>query len=133
MSVLDKFFFEIFSSRRAEQAEKDATKQKVMSFQEIGQKRKMVIKIEFNPLLPLSLSRLQNVSLEKCFKNTWKEKYCIAALSVAFGKGQGAEKQSWTVNLGLNPFNPVGHLWPIFRDRPDISATASAIVQKRPR
>ena len=37
-----------------------ATKQKVLSFQEVVQKRKMVIKIEFTPL---SLSRLQNCSL----------------------------------------------------------------------
>ena len=31
-------------------AEKNATKQKVLSFQEVGKKRKMVIKIEFTPL-----------------------------------------------------------------------------------
>ena len=56
-SVLDNFFWK-WSSRRAE---KDATKQKVLSFQEIGQNRKIVIKSEFTPL---SLSRLQNVFLE---------------------------------------------------------------------
>ena len=39
--TLDTFFLK-WSSRRAE---KDATKQKVLSFQEVGQKRKMVIKI----------------------------------------------------------------------------------------
>ena len=38
----------------------DATKQKVLSFQEVGRKRKMVIKIEFTPL---SLFRLQKCSL----------------------------------------------------------------------
>ena len=37
-------------------AEKDATKQKCIHFQEVGQKRKMVIKIGF----PLSHSDLQN-------------------------------------------------------------------------
>ena len=40
-------------------AEKDATKQKVLYFQKVGQKYKMVIKIEFTPL---SLTRLQNVA-----------------------------------------------------------------------
>ena len=32
------------------QAKKDATKQNVLSFQEVSQKRKIVIKIEFTPL-----------------------------------------------------------------------------------
>ena len=32
------------------QAEKDATKQNLLSFQKVCQKRKMVIKIEFTPL-----------------------------------------------------------------------------------
>ena len=41
-------------------AEKDATKQKVLSFRKIGQKRKMVVKIEFTPL---SVSRPQHFSL----------------------------------------------------------------------
>ena len=51
-------FFWKWSSRRAE---KDATEQiKVLSYQEVGQKRKMVIKIEFTPL---SLSRPQHFSL----------------------------------------------------------------------
>ena len=39
---------------------KDATKQKVLSFQKVGQKCKMVIKIEFTPH---SLCRPQNLSL----------------------------------------------------------------------
>ena len=50
-------FFWKWSSRRAES---DATKQKILSLQEIGQKRKMVVKIEFTPL---SLSWPQNFSL----------------------------------------------------------------------
>ena len=45
-SVLNNFFFK-WSSRRAEAY---ATKQKVVSFQEIVQKRKIVDQIEFNPL-----------------------------------------------------------------------------------
>ena len=45
-SVLDNFFWK-WSSRRAES---DATKQKILSFQEVGQKRKIVVKIEFTPL-----------------------------------------------------------------------------------
>ena len=48
--------------------EPNATKQKVLSFQEIGQKRKMVIKIEFTPL------SLQNVSLEQGFFKKCKPK-----------------------------------------------------------
>ena len=38
--------------------------QNVLPFQEVGQKRKMVVKIEFTPL---SLSRPQNLSLKKGF------------------------------------------------------------------
>ena len=56
-SVLDKQIFGNGSSRRAE---KDTVKQKVVSFQEDGQKRKIVIKIEFTPL---SLSDCKIVSL----------------------------------------------------------------------
>ena len=55
-SVLDKFFLK-WSFRRAES---DATKQKILSLQEVGQKRKIVVKIEFTPL---SLSWPQNFSL----------------------------------------------------------------------
>ena len=36
-----------------QRAEKDATKQKGLCFQEISQKRKMVIKIEFKKCFPL--------------------------------------------------------------------------------
>ena len=46
------------------QAEKDVTKQKVLSFQEVDQNRKMVIKIE---LTPLSLSDCKNVPFKKGF------------------------------------------------------------------
>ena len=46
------------------QAEKDVTKQKVLSFQEVDQKRKMVIKIE---LTPLSLSDCKNFPFKKGF------------------------------------------------------------------
>ena len=45
---LDDLFKKKLSYRLAE---KDAVKQKVLSFQEDGQKRKMVIKSEFTPLL----------------------------------------------------------------------------------
>ena len=47
-SVLEKKNWK-WSSRRAE---KDATKQIVIYFQEVSQKRKMVVKIEFTPLSP---------------------------------------------------------------------------------
>ena len=46
-------------------AEKDATKQKLLSVQDVRQKGKMVIKIK---ITPLSLSRLQNVPFKKGFK-----------------------------------------------------------------
>ena len=45
-SVSDSFLKMILSWR----AEKDAFKEKVLSFQKQGQKRKLVIKIEFTPL-----------------------------------------------------------------------------------
>ena len=37
------------------QAEKDAVKQKVISFKDDGQKSKMVVKIEFTPLPPCNI------------------------------------------------------------------------------
>ena len=42
-----QIFFWKWSSWRAKS---DATKQKILSFQEVGQKRKIVVKIEFTPL-----------------------------------------------------------------------------------
>ena len=54
-------FFSKWSSRRAVS---DATKQTILSFQEIGQKCKMMVKIKFTPL---SLSWPQNLSLLKGF------------------------------------------------------------------
>ena len=45
-------------------AESDATKQKILSLQEVGQKRKIVVKIEFTPL---SLDR-KIFPFEKGFK-----------------------------------------------------------------
>ena len=56
-----QIFFWKWSSRRVES---DATKQKNLSVQEVGQKRKIVVKIEFTPL---SLSRPQN--LKRIWKN----------------------------------------------------------------
>ena len=53
-------FKTLFISSEEKHGQKEATNQKVLYFQEVGQKRKMVIKIEFTPL---SLSRLQNLSL----------------------------------------------------------------------
>ena len=47
-SVLDKFFLKMVLLT----TEKDATKQKVLSFQKVNQKRKIVIKIEFTPHSP---------------------------------------------------------------------------------
>ena len=54
-------------------SQKDATKQKVLSFQEVGQNRKMVIKIEFTPL---SLSRV--LTLKRILKEVSQNrtKYC---------------------------------------------------------
>ena len=46
--------------------EKDAVKQKVLSFQEDGQKRKMVIKTEFTP--ELSLTDCKNFPFKRGFK-----------------------------------------------------------------
>ena len=46
----------------------DGPKQKVLSFQEVGQKRKMVVKIEL-VYLPLSYSPDRNI-FKKGFKNT---------------------------------------------------------------
>ena len=63
-SVLDNIFFE--NDPTDVRAEKDATKQKVIYFQEIGQKCKVLIKIGF---IPLSLSRLQHF-----FKTLYKGK-----------------------------------------------------------
>ena len=54
----------ILASRRAE---KDATKQKVLSFQIVGQKRKMVVKIEFTPL-SLALQTAKFVPLKMVLK-----------------------------------------------------------------
>ena len=45
---MDKSFFE--NDPLARRAESDATKQKILSLQEVGQKRKIVVKIEFTPL-----------------------------------------------------------------------------------
>ena len=47
-SVLDKFFFENDPLDR--RAESDATKQKILSLQEVGENCKIVVKIEFTPL-----------------------------------------------------------------------------------
>ena len=44
-SVLDKFFFE-----NDPLDEPNAIKQKILSLEQVGQKRKMVVKIEFTPL-----------------------------------------------------------------------------------
>ena len=49
-SALDNFFLKMILST-SWNSEKDATKQKVLSRQGIGQKRKMVIKIDSTPLL----------------------------------------------------------------------------------
>ena len=57
-SVLDTFFFKWSFWR----AEKDATKQKVLSFQEVGQKRKMVV-----PSLTLQTSKF--FPLKRVLKN----------------------------------------------------------------
>ena len=59
--LIGQFFWKLSSQR----AEKDATKQKVVSFQEVSQKRKMVIKIKSHssPENRISLSRLQKFSL----------------------------------------------------------------------
>ena len=49
-SVLDKHFFENDPLDELNHNESDATKQKILSLQEVGQKRKIVVKIEFTPL-----------------------------------------------------------------------------------
>ena len=61
-SVLDKKFWK--SSSR--QAEKDATKQKVLSFQEVGQKRKTVIKNNLS-LASFTLQTAKFFSLKRLF------------------------------------------------------------------
>ena len=68
-------FFWKWSSRWAE---KDAVKQKVLTFQEDGQKRKMVIKIEYNSLTD---DRLQYFTLfRKGFKK-WSKNIKIDFLN----------------------------------------------------
>ena len=72
----EQIFFWKWSSRRAE---KDDTKQKVLSFQEICQKRKLVIKIEFTHL---SLSDCKNVPFKRGLKSFIMSDHASATLQL---------------------------------------------------
>ena len=63
-------FFRKWSSWRAE---RNATKQNGLSFQEVVQKRKMVIKIEFTPL-SITLQTATFFHLKRVFKKEWQIK-----------------------------------------------------------